>query len=132
MAPLIATLLILMVLPVDSVRSQQAAALHAAQAPVVLLKKFSAIHRFEALSGDPVKTGLYVIRVLAEAGYIIMPHIHPEDENIVVLQGSWAAGMGARFDRQALEPMEVGTYAVRFGIFAKMSLWRYTLRLGGR
>jgi hypothetical protein len=41
-----------------------------------------------------------------------MPHIHPEDENIVVVQGSWAAGMGEHFNREALEPMEVGTYAL--------------------
>ena len=44
------------------------------------------------------------------AGDIIMPHIHPEDENIVVVKGSWAAAMGDHFNRQALEPMEVGTY----------------------
>jgi hypothetical protein len=68
---------------------------------VVPLKKFSPIHRFETLSGDPAKAALCVIRIHAEAGYIIMPHTHPEDENIVVVKGSWAAGMGERFNRQA-------------------------------
>jgi hypothetical protein len=33
---------------------------------------------------------LYVLRLHREAGYIIMPHAHPEDENIVVVKGSWA------------------------------------------
>jgi hypothetical protein len=52
-----------------------------------------------------------VIRIHAEAGYIIMPHTHPEDENIVVVRGSWALGMGDRFNRGTLEPMEVGDVA---------------------
>ena len=39
-----------------------------------------------------------------------MPHTHPVDENIVVLKGSWALGMGERFNRDTLEPMEVGDY----------------------
>src|SRR5258708_1065821 len=78
---------------------------------IVPLKKFSVVHRFETVSGDPAKSGaLYVIRIHAEAGYIIMPHTHPEDENIVVVKGSWALGMGDRFNGQALEPMEVGTF----------------------
>lgn len=114
MARRVSTLLVLMmVLATDSARSQQAAPAHQpAQSHVVPLKPFSPIHRFETLSGDPAKAGPYVIRIHAEAGYIIMPHVHPEDENIVVVQGSWAAGMGERFNRQALEPMEVGTYAL--------------------
>jgi hypothetical protein len=113
MARRILMLLILVVLTVHSVRSQQGVPAHqTAQASVVPLKKFSPIHRFETLSGDPAKAGLYVIRIHAEAGYIIMPHIHPEDENIVVVEGSWAASMGERFNRGALEPMEVGTYAL--------------------
>lgn len=114
MAGRTSTVLILVtILTASSARSQQAAHTHQpAQASVVPLKKFSPINRFETLSGDPAKTGLYVIRIHAEAGYVIMPHIHPEDENIVVLQGSWAASMGERFNRQALESMEVGAYAL--------------------
>ena len=51
-----------------------------------------------------------MIRIHAEAGYIIMPHTHPEDENIVVVRGSWALGMGDRFNRDSLQPMDVGDY----------------------
>jgi hypothetical protein len=80
---------------------------------VVPLKTFPPDQRFETVSGDPAKSGApFVIRIHAEAGYIIMPHIHPIDENIVVVKGTWAVGMGDRFNRQALEPMEVGTYAL--------------------
>jgi len=108
----ISTLLILVVLAAVSVRSQQAGPTQQPAEPqVVPLKKFPMNQRFETVSGDPAKSGgLYVIRIHAEAGYIIMPHTHPEDENIVVLKGSWAFGMGDRFDRQTLKPMEVGTY----------------------
>src|SRR5512143_2704038 len=101
-----------MVLTGDDPGAQQAVPARPPAASVIPLKTFSPTHRFETLSGDPAKTGLYVIRIHAEAGYVIMPHVHPEDENIVVVQGSWAAGMGERFDPRALEPMEVGTYAL--------------------
>ena len=60
--------------------------------------------------GDPTKSGApYVLRLHREAGYIIMPHTHPEDENIVVVKGSWALGMGDRYNQQALEPMSFFT-----------------------
>jgi hypothetical protein len=67
--------------------------------------------RFETVSGDPTISGApFVVRIHAEAGYVIMPHTHLVDENIVVLKGSWALGMGEHFRREALEPMEVGDY----------------------
>ena len=37
-----------------------------------------------------------------------MPHTHPEDENITVLTGIWALGMGSRVNVAELEPMEQG------------------------
>ena len=69
-------LLILVVLTVVSVGSKQ---LVLAQQPhVVPLKKLSRLSmdkRYETVSGDPAKAGSpFVIRIHAEAGYIIMPH----------------------------------------------------------
>jgi hypothetical protein len=114
MAKRISMLMLVVVLAALSVRFQQAdLAQQPVQSHVVPLKKLPKDQRFETLSGDPMKSGaLYVIRIHAEAGYIIMPHAHPEDENIVVVKGSWAAGMGDHFNRQVLEPMEVGTYGL--------------------
>jgi hypothetical protein len=108
------TLFILVVLAAVSVRWQQiSVAQQAGGGHVVPLKTFPPDKRFETVSGDPPKPGApFVIRIHAEAGYIIMPHTHPIDENIVVVKGSWAVGMGDRFNAQALEPMEVGTYAL--------------------
>jgi hypothetical protein len=64
----------------------------AAENHVVPLKTFSKLatdKRVETVSGDPAKTGApFVIRIHAEAGYVIMPHTHPVDENIVVVKGS--------------------------------------------
>jgi len=96
---------------------------------VAPLKKFSPEHRFETVWGDPAKSGEpFVIRIHAEAGYIIMPHTHPVDENIVVLKGSWALGMGHRFNRQALEPMEVGTFGLAPKTMAHFALSKtYTI-----
>jgi hypothetical protein len=42
----------------------------------------------------------------------IKPHTHQLDENIVVVKGGWAQGMGTHFDRDAVEPMAVGDYGI--------------------
>lgn len=106
------SLLILVLLGSASVKSQQpGSAQQTDQHRVVPLRNFSLEQRFETVSGDPTKSGaLYVIRIHSEPGYIVMPHTHPEDENIVVVKGSWALGMGDRFNRKALDAMDVGTY----------------------
>jgi hypothetical protein len=68
---------------------------------------------FEVVSGNPDKRGApYVVRISNDAGYVVLPHTHPEDENIVVVQGSWTVAMGNRVDRSALKPLEVGGYAL--------------------
>jgi len=108
-------LLILVVLTAVSVSSQQTGlAQQPVQPNVVPLKNFSRLaldKRYETVWGEPAKAGeRFVIRIHAEAGYIIMPHTHPEDENIVVVKGNWALGMGDRFNRDTLKLMEVGDY----------------------
>ena len=67
----------------------------------------------ETVSGDPQKAGVpFVIRIHNDAGYIVLPHTHPIDENITVVQGSWWLGMGERFTRSTLEPLELGAVGV--------------------
>ena len=104
--------LILVILIAGFVSPQQTGlAQQPAESHVVPLKRLPGSQRSETVSGDPMKSGApYVLRLHREAGYIIMPHAHPEDENIVVVKGSWALGMGERYNQHALEPMEVGTY----------------------
>jgi hypothetical protein len=113
MAKSIRVLLILVVLATLGRSQQSGPAPQSVPSHTVPLKSFPRDHRFATVSGDPTKSGaLYVIRIHSEMGYIIMPHTHPEDEHITVLKGSWALGMGDRFNPGALETMEVGTYGL--------------------
>jgi hypothetical protein len=67
----------------------------------------------QVLFGDPDREGgHYVIRIGNDDGQIVFPHRHPEDEHIVVIQGTWFLGHGEAFNRAALEEMPVGTYAM--------------------
>jgi len=80
---------------------------------VVPLKKFARGQWVEKVWGDASRSGEpFVIRIHNDAGYIVLPHFHLIDENITVVQGSWALGMGKRFNRSELEPMELGTFGL--------------------
>ncbi len=78
---------------------------------VVPLNKNPSEQWIETVWGDSTKPGeAFVIRIHRDAGHVVLPHTHPEDENITVVKGSWSLGMGRRFRRSALEPMELGAY----------------------
>jgi hypothetical protein len=78
---------------------------------VVPLHKHPPGQWVEKVWGDPDKPGAaFVIRIHADAGYVVLPHTHPIDENIVVVRGVWSLGMGRRFDRSALEQMDIGAF----------------------
>jgi hypothetical protein len=67
----------------------------------------------QVLYGDPDREGgHYVIRIGNDDGQIVFPHRHPEDEHVVVIQGTWFLGHGEAFNRAALEEMPVGTYGM--------------------
>jgi quercetin dioxygenase-like cupin family protein len=46
------------------------------------------------MDGDPGGAGIFVIRLKMPAGYKIMPHWHPTQENVTVLSGHFQYGMG--------------------------------------
>jgi hypothetical protein len=86
---------------------------HSASHTVYPLTKFQPGQWVEKVSGDFTKPGeAFVFRIHQDAGYITLPHTHPIDENITVVKGSWWLGMGRRFNRSALEPMETGTFGI--------------------
>ena len=64
------------------------------------------------LSGDPGKAGPFVVRLKAPAGFKVMPHWHPTDENVTVISGTFALGMGEKFDAAALKPLGPGGYGL--------------------
>jgi quercetin dioxygenase-like cupin family protein len=67
---------------------------------------------FAVISGDPGKEGLYVIRAKLPAGYKINPHWHPTDEHVTVLSGTFALGMGDKFDQATMTKIPAGGYAL--------------------
>lgn len=67
---------------------------------------------FTVVSGDPSKAGLYVVRLKMPAGYRINPHWHPTDEHVTVLSGTFAIGMGEKFDKATMKDLPAGGYAL--------------------
>lgn len=68
--------------------------------------------QFAVMSGDPGKTGEFVVRLKVPAGYKIMPHTHPTDEHVTVLSGTFALGMGDKFDEASMKALPAGGYAL--------------------
>jgi len=67
---------------------------------------------FTVISGDPGKEGLFVVRLKMPAGYKIKPHWHPTDEHVTVLSGTFALGMGDKFDPKTMTKFPAGGYAL--------------------
>jgi hypothetical protein len=79
--------------------------------------------KFVVMSGDPGAAGPYSIRLKLPAGYKVAPHWHPTDENIVVLSGIFALGMGDTFDQKTMKALPAGGYAL---LPAEMHHYAYT------
>jgi quercetin dioxygenase-like cupin family protein len=62
------------------------------------------------VSGDPSKQEPYVIRLKIPAGFKIMPHTHPNTENVTVISGTFNFGTGANFDDSKLEAVKAGGF----------------------
>jgi ketosteroid isomerase-like protein/quercetin dioxygenase-like cupin family protein len=68
--------------------------------------------KMAVISGDPGKAGPFALRVQLPAGYRIPAHWHPTDEQLTILSGSVALGMGDKFDEAALKDLPAGGYAM--------------------
>jgi quercetin dioxygenase-like cupin family protein len=65
------------------------------------------------LRGDPGKAGaLFTMRAKFPDGFKVPPHWHPAEEGFVVLQGTFALGLGDKWDEAKLEPNGQGAYVV--------------------
>jgi quercetin dioxygenase-like cupin family protein len=53
------------------------------------------------LSGNPMGTGYYAVRLRFPANYAIPAHSHPTDENVVITAGSLTFGMGDKLSKTA-------------------------------
>ena len=88
-------------------------------APPVLRKGAKMV----VLSGDPGASGPYTVRLKMPAGYRIAPHWHPTDENVTVVSGTFALGMGDTFDLKSMKTLPMGGFAV---LPAEMHHYAYT------
>ena len=75
------------------------------------------------LSGDPGKAGMFTIRLKFPAGYQVMPHWHPSDELVTVIDGQVSLGMADTFDKAKVASLAQGGYVVAP---AKMNHYAFT------
>ena len=67
--------------------------------------------QFAIVEGDLSKEGAYfALRLRLPDGYRIPPHWHPVHERVTVISGSFHLGHGERFDAQATQALEAGSY----------------------
>jgi hypothetical protein len=57
--------------------------------------------KMAVLLGDPSKEGMFIVRIKVPANYKVMPHWHPTTENVTVVSGAFAIGMGDKLDPKA-------------------------------
>jgi ketosteroid isomerase-like protein len=68
--------------------------------------------KLAVLAGDPSKPGPFVIRAQVPAGYRVPPHWHPTDENLTILTGTVAIGMGETSDDSTMQNVASGGLVV--------------------
>jgi quercetin dioxygenase-like cupin family protein len=78
------------------------------------------------LAGDPMKAGLFIIRVKFPAGYTVPPHFHPTGENVTVLSGDVAIGMGDKVSQASDAKLQAGDF-----ISLKPGMHHYAVSRGG-
>jgi hypothetical protein len=89
-----------------------------ADAPPIFVKGA----KMAVLLGDPGKPGMFIVRMKLPANYKIAPHWHPTDENVTVISGSFAIGMGEKIDPKT-KAMPAGSF---FSMPAKMHHFAFT------
>ena len=70
--------------------------------------------QLSVLSGNPMGSGAYAVRVRFPANYAVPAHSHPTDENVVITAGEVTFGMGDKLSKTAAgnKTLGVGGYAL--------------------
>ena len=64
------------------------------------------------VQGNPMLAGApYTVRLSCTDGTKIAPHWHPTAENVTVVKGTFALGMGSKWDSAALKDLPAGSFA---------------------
>jgi len=67
--------------------------------------------RVAVIQGDPMTAGRsYTLRLSCTDGLKIAPHWHPTTENVTVVKGAAAVGMGSKWDDAALKDVATGGF----------------------
>lgn len=67
--------------------------------------------RLAVIQGDPMTAGRsYTLRLSCTDGLKIAPHWHPTTENVTVVKGQAAVGMGSKWDDAALKEVPTGAF----------------------
>jgi len=64
------------------------------------------------IHGDQAKRGPFTFRVRAAAGHRLLPHTHPDERTITVLQGTYWSAVGEIWDETRLVAYPAGTFYV--------------------
>ena len=64
------------------------------------------------IQGDQDKPGAFTFRVRAAAGHKLMPHTHPDDRVITVLEGTYWSAVGDVWDETRLIAFPRGSFYV--------------------
>lgn len=80
------------------------------------MRKTPQLYRANVLS-EQEKPGPFAFRVRAAAGHKLMPHTHPDDRTIIVLQGTYWSAVGSTYDESKLIAYPTGSlYVVPAGV----------------
>lgn len=67
--------------------------------------------RLAVIQGDPMTAGRsYTLRLSCTDGLKVAPHWHPTTENVTVIKGAAAVGMGSKWDDGALKEVPTGAF----------------------
>ena len=72
---------------------------------------FPAGMQVAVIEGDPSGTGQYTIRAKFPKNFQILPHFHPTDEHITVIEGEFFMGIGDKLDENKATGLPTGGYA---------------------
>ncbi len=98
--------LALIVLPAAANAQTATPALTWGPAPAV----FPAGARMAVLQGDPSQPGLFTVRLELPNGYRVQPHLHPADEMLTVISGTFLLGMGDTLDAARTTVIDAGGF----------------------
>jgi quercetin dioxygenase-like cupin family protein len=93
-------------MPAATYEQSHAPALKWGPAPAV----FPAGAKMAVLQGDPSKPGLFTVRLELPDGYRVQPHLHPTDESLTIISGTFLLGMGDTLDAARATVLKTGEF----------------------